>query len=309
MLHTVTSHKAPGCSLEKELCHLTAPRALCLSGGCSNTGFLRAGFPSYHTMEAGIVWCHYIAVNNSANVCVCVGQSCWKRKCLLCGKFQVVNCFILFCAGMKHQHFQILGNLGQSVPVLTFLPVSPCSWWLAGQSCAVPGHPAPWPSPGRGRELPAGRAAQGVSRASLMKPAFSLMKLLTGKQQCVFKADRYCILFSYVFIWNFFLKQNEVKVSSLSIGDLINSTPQRPEKCTDWGAEGRWCTYAQKKWQYFLLFQDKTFFHSLVLSAARCVKKASSSSQDKSFKIEKEKSRSFNYEFILFYFFIFPAGA
>lgn len=48
MLHTLTWHKAPGCSM-KELWHLTVSQALWLSGGCSNRGIRR--LDSLHTTQ------------------------------------------------------------------------------------------------------------------------------------------------------------------------------------------------------------------------------------------------------------------
>lgn len=203
--------------------------------------------------------------------------------------------FILFCAGMKHQHFQIPGKMGQPGSVPAFLPVSPFSCWLARQCCAAPGHQTAWASsmPGRGRGLPAGLAAQGVSRESLMKPACHFWQANSS----LFSKQIVTVFCFSCFNSKFYFKQGESNVPSFSVGHLINSKPERTKKCTDREAEGRPCVYAQKRWQYFLLFQDKTLFQSRVPSAGGCGKKASSSSQDKSFKIGKEKSKSFNYDF------------
>lgn len=148
-------------------------------------------------------------------MCVCararVHQS-WPEK-EMSVLWEIPGCqrFILFCAGMKHQRFPIPGKMGKSGLVPAFLRVSPFSCQPGRQYCTAhrrlracrEGH----------RGLPAGQAAQGVSRESLMKSACWCL-LLTGKQLCIFKADYYCILFSYVLTWNFILsKANQMSLS------------------------------------------------------------------------------------------------
>lgn len=166
-----------------------------------------------------VVWCHYVAVNNSADVgmCVCVLELASKGNASFVADSKFPTLHFVLC----WKETATFPNTWQTRMVCAgaaLLPASAARSQLASQPQAAQRAPRAGRASGRAQGAASWPGCPGRFQTKFNETS---VLLLTGKQLRVFKADRYHVLFFHALMFCF--KQGESNVFCFSTLHLIEA--------------------------------------------------------------------------------------